>query len=106
MTTDDCQGCERKFRIELQLNVPIDTMIMTATSAGIGICATRGPSTTIRKRRKVPATKVDRRVDPPDFTLITDWPIIAQPPMPPKNPVTKLAIPWPLHSRRLLLGVS
>ena len=37
---------------------------------------------------------------------MTDWPIIAQPPMPPKKPVAKLAMPWPLHSRRLSLGVS
>ncbi|MNT21220.1 hypothetical protein D3C72_1565520 [compost metagenome] len=79
---------------------------MTATSAGIGIFATSGPSTTIRNRRKEPATKVESRVEPPDFTLMTDCPIMAQPPIPPKNPVTKLAMPCPLHSRRLSLGVS
>ncbi len=28
------------------------------------------------------------------------WPIIAQPPMPPKAPVTTLAMPWPTDSRR------
>ena len=38
------------------------------------------------------------RVRPPDFTLIIDWPIIAQPPMPPKKPVTVLATPWAMHS--------
>ncbi|MNV58815.1 hypothetical protein D3C71_1512070 [compost metagenome] len=106
MTTDDCQGCVRRLRIEPQLNVPMDTMIMTATSAGMGILATKGPSTTIRNSRKEPATNVESRVEPPDFTLMTDWPIMAQPPMPPKKPVTKFAMPWPLHSRRLLLGVS
>ncbi len=93
-------------RIERQEKVPIETMIITATSAGIGIRATSGPSTTIRKSRKVPATKADRRVEPPDFTLITDWPIIAQPPIPPRKPVAKLAMPWPFISCGLSEGVS
>ena len=35
----------------------------------------------------------EMRVRAPDFTLIIDWPIIAQPPMPPKKPVTKFAAP-------------
>ena len=42
----------------------------------------------------IPAT----RVRPPDLTLIIDWPIIAQPPMPPKKPVTVLATPCAMHS--------
>src|SRR3546814_7802770 len=74
MTTDDCQGCERRFFMEPQLKVPIDTMIITATSAGIGIRATSGPSTTIRTRRKIPDTKVERRVSTPDLTFMTDCP--------------------------------
>src|SRR5699024_7587218 len=106
MTTDDCQGCERKFLMDPQLKVPMDTIIITATNAGIGIRATSGPNATIKKSRKTPDTKVERRVSPPDLTLMTDCPIMAQPPMPPKNPVTKLAMPWPLHSRRLSLGES
>lgn len=43
---------------------------------------------------------------PPDFTLITDCPIIAQPAMPPIRPEAMLAMPWPLHSRLLSLLVS
>ena len=38
------------------------------------------------------------RVLPPDLTLIIDWPIIAQPPIPPKKPVTVLAKPCAKHS--------
>ncbi len=34
------------------------------------------------------------------------WPTMAQPPMPPKNPVTMLAMPWPMDSRVLLERVS
>ena len=34
---------------------------------------------------------------------MTDWPIMAQPAMPPKKPVTMLAMPWPTHSRFLSL---
>ncbi|MDR7102154.1 hypothetical protein J2X37_001314 [Croceicoccus sp. BE223] len=38
--------------------------------------------------------------------MITDWPIIAQPPMPPTSAAAMLALPWPAHSRRLSLSVS
>ena len=37
---------------------------------------------------------------------MTDWPIIAQPPMPPNSAEAMLATPCPAHSRFLLLGVS
>ena len=40
----------------------------------------------------------DSLVLPPERTLIIDWPIIAQPPIPPKKPVTKLAEPCAKHS--------
>jgi hypothetical protein len=43
-------------------------------------------------------TKVDSRPRPPDFTLMIDWPIMAQPAMPPMKPVAVLAMPWPTHS--------
>ena len=89
-----------------QLKVPIETMIMMATSAGIGMMRTQSPRTRIRNSRNTPAAKVDSRPRPPDFTLMTDWPIMAQPAMPPKKPVTKLAMPWPMHSRFLSLRVS
>ena len=59
-----------------------------------------------RISRKNPARKVESRVRAPFLTLIMVWPIIAQPPMPPKNPVTMLATPWPMDSRVLLEGVS
>ena len=38
--------------------------------------------------------------------MIIVWPIIAQPPMPPKKPVTMLATPWPHDSRVLSEAVS
>ena len=83
-------------------------MIMTATSAAIGISGDdvaerrpRGPAGT------TPARKVDSRVRAPEtFTLIIVWPIIAQPPMPPKKPVTMFATPWPHDSRVLFEWVS
>ena len=53
-----------------------------------------------------PPTKVESRPRPPDETLMTDWPIMAQPPMPPNTAEAMLAMPWPMHSRLLLLGVS
>ena len=82
-------------------------MIITATRAAIGISATTSPSATTRISRNTPARNVDRRVRAPDaFTLIIVWPIMAQPPMPPKKPVTMLATPWPQDSRVLLEWVS
>ena len=81
-------------------------MIITATNAAIGMIATNGPSTNSRNSRNTPDTMVESRVRPPDFTLMTDWPIIAQPPMPPRKPVKKLAMPCPFISRRLSDPVS
>ena len=106
ITIDELGGCWRSLRTESQLKVPMLTMIITATSAAIGIRLTQGPRNTTITSRNTPATSADRRPRPPDFTLITDWPIIAQPAMPPMNPVATLARPWPTHSRFLLLPVS
>ena len=55
----------------------------------------------------MPARNVEMRVRAPEaFTLIIVWPIMAQPPMPPKKPVTTLAAPWPHASRVLSERVS
>ena len=106
MTTLELTGWVRRFLIDAQLKVPIETMIMTATRAAIGMRPTASPSPTTSTSSKTPATRADNRPRPPDFTLITDWPIIAQPAMPPRNPVAILATPWPAHSRFLSLLVS
>ena len=82
------------------------TMIITATRAAIGIWLTQRPRNTTITSSRTPAVSADRRPRPPDFTLMTDWPIMAQPAMPPIKPVAMLATPWPMHSRFLLLGVS
>ena len=81
-------------------------MIITATRAAIGICRTQSLSTRMRKSRNTPANRDESRPRPPDLTLMTDWPIIAQPAMPPKKPATMLPTPCPAHSRFLSLGVS
>ncbi len=46
------------LRIEFQLNVPIDTMNMTATSAGIGVRPTLGPRAARGMSRVAPAAKI------------------------------------------------
>ena len=57
--------------------------------------------------RKTPARNVEIRVRAPEaLTLIMVWPIIAQPPMPPKTPVTMFATPCPQASRVLWERVS
>ena len=63
------------------------------TGAAIGIIATQSPIKTISINRKIPAASVDKRPRPPDLTLITDWPIMAQPAMPPRKPAAILAMP-------------
>jgi hypothetical protein len=45
----------RRSRREAQLKVPMETMIITATSAAIGICATQSPRNTTMISRKTPA---------------------------------------------------
>ncbi|MEY9212164.1 hypothetical protein ABH917_001610 [Thermobifida halotolerans] len=82
-------------------------MIITATRAAMGIWETQGPKAMHRTIRNTPARNVEKRVRAPAvLTLIMVWPIIAQPPMPPKQPVTMLAMPWPMASRVLLEWVS
>ena len=99
-------GCFLKSVIELHEKVPIATIIITATKAAIGICFNHGPRNTTIINKNTPADSVDNRPRPPDFILIIDCPIIAQPAIPPRKPVNILATPWPLHSRFLSLLVS
>ena len=47
----------------------------------------------MNRRRVIPEIKVESRFRPPDLTLMTAWPIIAQPAWPPKKPVIILANP-------------
>ena len=81
-----------------QAKVPITTMNITPISAASGICSMSGEAKRIKASRNNAADMPESRVRPPDFTLIIDWPIIAQPPMPPKNPVATLAAPCAMHS--------
>ena len=90
-----------------QSKVATETKIITATSAAIGMSDTMSPRATTRMSRKTPARKVEIRVRAPEaLTLIMVWPIIAQPPMPPKKPVTMFATPCPQASRVLGERVS
>src|SRR5690606_23884090 len=99
-------GCFLMFFSESHEKVPIETIIITATKAAIGICFIQLSKNRTIINKKTPAARVDRRPRPPDFTLMIDWPIIAQPAMPPNKPEPMLAIPWSLHSRFLSLLVS
>lgn len=107
ITTLDRRGLTVRLRIEPQSKVLTDTIVITATSAAMGINPTMSPSTTTRISRNTPAQRVERRVRAPEIrTLIIDCPIIAQPAMPPRNPVTTFAAPCPAASRFLSLPVS
>ncbi len=109
MTALSPTGSRRRVdgAIERQSKVVRETITITATSAAIGIAETAGPRVRQSSSRKTPARKVERRVRAPAvFTLTMVWPIMAQPPRPPKKPVTTLATPCPTDSRRLSEGVS
>ena len=93
ITIEELRGCFLRSAIDCQLNVPIETMIIIAISAAIGIIPTQSPSPTHKIKRNTPAQRVDSLPLPPDLILITDCPIIAQPAIPPINPVKKLDIP-------------
>jgi hypothetical protein len=79
--------------MELQANVPITTMNITPTKAAIGIASIRALPYKIKKSRKREAAVAAILVLPPDLTFIIDCPIIAHPPIPPKNPVIVFAAP-------------
>ena len=66
-----------------QANVPTTTINITPTSAANGICSIKGAANKIKINKNNAAAIPATRVRPPDFTLIIDWPIMAQPPMPP-----------------------
>ncbi len=93
MTTLVERGCVRRLAMERQENVPMETIIITATSAAIGIWETQLRRNTIRQSSTTPAVRVESRPRPPDFTLITDCPIIAQPAIPPIKDVQMFAMP-------------
>ena len=63
------RGCRVRFLIDDHEKVPIDTMIMIATSAGIGICATQSPRNTTRISSTVPAGKAPSQPGPLRFSL-------------------------------------
>ena len=71
---------------------------MTPTNDAIGINSIKDEAYKINIKRKIEAEIPAILVRPPDFTLIIDCPIIAQPPIPPKKPVTVFAKPWAKHS--------
>ena len=91
-------GTLARILIEFHAKVPITTMNITPTSAASGISSITDDPTRMKSSRQTAAATPAIRVRPPEFTLIIDCPIMAQPPMPPKKPVTTLAVPWAMHS--------
>ena len=78
---------------EPQSNVAYETKNMTPTRAPTGMSIKMSLIVIIMMNKASPATNVDRRPRAPDETLMTDWPIIAQPGIPPKKPAMMLAMP-------------
>ena len=72
---------------------------MTPASAATGMLLMRKYTPTVMMSSETPAKNPETRSRAPLATFIIAWPIVAQPPMPPSTPHTKLASPWPRHSR-------
>ena len=73
--------------------VPITTINITPTNAEIGTCSISPDAKRIKPSSASAATIPERRPLPPPLILIIDCPIIAQPPIPPNNPVRIFAPP-------------
>mmetsp|Transcript_42161 Transcript_42161/g.127385 ORF Transcript_42161/g.127385 Transcript_42161/m.127385 type:complete len:250 (+) Transcript_42161:428-1177(+) len=86
-------------------NVLIDTMNMSPTNAATGMWLTSGVAKTTLTARPAAMIKLESRPWPPPLTLISDWPIKAQPPCVPKSPATMFPRPCPKHSRLVDPGV-
>ena len=106
MTNMSLRGILLNMLSDAHSNVPITTINITPTSAAIGICSINGARNRTNSNRQTAAVIPDKRPRPPEFTLINDCPIIAQPPMPPNIPQTRFATPCPIHSRLPLPRVS
>ena len=76
-----------------QANVPTTTINITPTSAAIGICSIKGAANKTNTSSATAAITPDSLPRPPLSTLMIDWPIIAQPPIPPNSPLRMLALP-------------
>ena len=97
-TRASLRGTFRMTRKLLHSKVPITTINITPIRAASGISSINGEATRINNNKQSAAVMPDNLPRPPEFTLIMLWPIIAQPPIPPKKPVAVFATPWATHS--------
>lgn len=81
------------------LNVPTDTTIINPVNAAIGICSIKAAPNRIKVRIINEATIPETLLLPPAAMLTRLCPIIAQPPIPLKNPERTFAAPCAKHSR-------
>ena len=84
----------------------ITSIHMVPTRAASGILSiTALPATTDIARKNAQLSPLSLFL-PPALTLIMDCPIMAHPPIPPRNPVATLPMPWAMHSTWVELGPS
>ena len=98
-TSTSAGGTRPKRRKLDHSKVRSDTTNITPISAASGICSISAEPNSTKASKKPPVARPERRCSAPLPTLIMLCPIIAQPPMPPKKPVTTLAAPCAAHSR-------
>src|SRR5690554_309177 len=98
ITSTSTKGTFLKILKLAHSKVPTATINITPTKAAMGICSIHEDPYRINIIKLTEATMPDSRNPPPELTLMILWPIIAQPPIPPKKPVVILATPWAKHS--------
>ena len=69
------------------------TTNITPISAAKGISSIHSDKNRMKAAKNMAVAIPDKRLKAPLLMLIILWPIMAQPPIPPKNPVTILANP-------------
>ncbi len=93
MTRVSDVGILRKVRKLAHSKVPIATMIITPVNAAIGNFSIKPEPIMINTRSSKEAVIPDKRARAPDEILMRLCPIIAQPPIPEKNPDRIFAVP-------------
>ena len=93
---DEVKASFKKY--EEEFYIPPQDALRSIVRRFQGEKQTTSPNKTTRIRRNIPAIKLESLPLPPDLILIIDCPIIAQPAIPPRNPVAVFAMPCPMHS--------
>mmetsp|Transcript_45778 Transcript_45778/g.146151 ORF Transcript_45778/g.146151 Transcript_45778/m.146151 type:complete len:211 (+) Transcript_45778:273-905(+) len=101
-----CIMLRRNNPSEPQANVLRATRTIRPTTAATGILETSGPSSAAPMKKPTATVRPDSRPRPPPPTLMSVWPMSAEPPCTPKIPQSMFPRDWAKHSREVEPRVS